>query len=253
MIIEIKNLSFSYMDNKVIDNLSLNIKEKCFTAILGSNGSGKTTLLKNILKLVPVNSNTIYINKKDINTLHRKEIANLTSYVPQNNKINYQFTVKQLISLGRYLKNTTKKEDERIIDKMIDITNLEKIKNKYINEISGGEYQRAIIARALCQQSGILILDEPTSYLDPKNHQEIMNLLKQLVKKEKLTIITTLHDLNTAMDYCDETVLLKNGKVFKEGKTDRILTQNNIKEIYCVNSTLIENPYTKNKHIILEP
>jgi iron complex transport system ATP-binding protein len=252
-IIKIKDLEFSYNDVKVLKKLNVEIERNSFTSILGANGCGKTTLLKNILKLVPIKHHSIYVNDRDISKLNREQLSQLIAYVPQNEKINYHFNIRDFISLGRYAKKTSYEEDNRVIDEVINLTSLENISNKYIEEISGGEYQRVIIARALCQETPILLLDEPTSSLDPSHQSDIMNLLKDLVSKKNMSIVCTLHSLNSALDYCDSSILMKNGEIIYRGNSVDVINQKSLRDVYDIDTTFVENPYNKKKHLIIAP
>jgi iron complex transport system ATP-binding protein len=252
-IIKITNLNFKYSNTPVLKNINFKVKKGSFTAILGANGCGKTTLLKAILKLIKIQPNTVLIKDQDTINLKREKIAQLVSYVPQNERVTYHFSVREFIELGRYSKQTTKEEDSRIVDKMIKVTHIESLQDKFIGEISGGEYQRCIIARALCQEASIMLLDEPISALDPLHQKEIMNLLKTLVESENITIICTLHSINSAMDYCNESILMKDGNIIYKGKTSDILDEISLKEAYNISSVRVPNPFTKNEHFIIEP
>lgn len=252
-IIEIKNLDFSYGENKILKNINLDIKNNSFTSVLGSNGCGKTTLLKNILKLVTIKHESIFINNQDISKKSREELSQMIAYVPQNERVNYHFNVRDFISLGRYSKNTSKYIDDLVIDEMISLTNIDNICYKYIEELSGGEYQRVIIARALCQETPIIILDEPTSSLDPLHQIQIMNLLKNLVKQKNMSIVCTLHSLNSALDYCDESILMKEGEIVCQGRSNEVIKTNTLKEVYSIDTTFVNNPFTNKKHLIIAP
>jgi iron complex transport system ATP-binding protein len=252
-IISISNLNFGYTTIPVLKDINLKLEKGSFTAILGANGCGKTTLLKAILRLVNIQANTIFIDGQDALSLKRDKIAQMVSYVPQGERVLYHFSVREFIELGRYSKQTTKVEDNRVVDKMIQLTHVEALQDKYIGEISGGEYQRCIIARALCQEASIMLLDEPISSLDPLHQKEIMNLLKTLVEKENLSIICTLHSINSAMDYCSNSILMKDGKMIYKGKTKDILNEISLKKAYNISASLVSNPYTTNKHFIIEP
>jgi iron complex transport system ATP-binding protein len=252
-IIKINHLSFEYTNIPVLKNINFKIEKGSFTAILGANGCGKTTLLKAILRLVKIQPNTVFINKCDALELKRNKIAQIVSYVPQNERVPYHFSVREFIELGRYSKQTSKEEDDKVVDKMIKVTHINYLQDKYIGEISGGEYQRCIIARALCQEASIMLLDEPISALDPLHQKEIMNLLKTLVEKENLSIVCTLHSINSALDYCSDSILMKEGNIIYKGKTADILNKVSLKEAYNISASLVANPYTNNKHFIIEP
>ncbi|MBK5200569.1 MAG: ABC transporter ATP-binding protein [Spirochaetaceae bacterium] len=252
-IIKIIDLNFSYQDTQILKNLNLEIKDNSFTSILGANGCGKTTLLKNILRLVPLKQNSIFVGNKDVSKINREALSQLIAYVPQNERVNYHFNIRDFISLGRYAKKTSRAEDNAVIDEMINLTNLEALSDKYVEEISGGEYQRVVIARALCQETPIILLDEPTSSLDPLHQSEVMRLLKELVAKKNMSIVCTLHSLNSALDYCNSSVLMKDGKIIYQGKSSDVINVENLKEVYSIDTTFVNNPYTNKKHLIIAP
>lgn len=252
-IIKICDLNFKYTNIPVLKNINFKLDKGSFTAILGANGCGKTTLLKAILRLIKIQPNTIFLNGQDVLTIKRDKIAQMVSYVPQGERVPYHFTVREFIELGRYSKQTSKEEDDKVVDKMINVTHIKALQYKYIEEISGGEYQRCIITRALCQEASIMLLDEPISSLDPLNQKEIMNLLKTLVEKENLSIICTLHSINSAMDYCNNSILMKDGNIIYKGKTKDVLNKISLKKAYNISTSLVSNPYTKNNHFIVEP
>ncbi len=253
--ISIENLSWSYHEETpILSHIAASIDKNTFTTILGPNGSGKTTLLKQILRILPVAKKTIYLNEEDITVLNRQELSQEIGMVPQNERNPYQFSVEDMIKLGRY---THRKQDSgniegsnKVIDNVMKLTSITHLKDHLITELSGGEYQRVIIARALAQEPKILALDEPTTYLDPKHQLDILKLLRELILTEDLTVICILHDLNSALSFSDQVILLHEGEVYGHGAPEEMLTTENLKAVYGIDTARITNPFTNKPFII---
>ncbi|MDU1442365.1 MAG: ABC transporter ATP-binding protein [Clostridium cochlearium] len=250
--IVLNNLNFAYNEKHILKNINISFERNKFYSILGPNGSGKTTLLKNILKALPTTDKTIYIDAFDINNYKNKDLAKKMSSVPQNTNLEFDFTSFDVVLMGRspHLKRFEREtnKDYEIVREAMEITNTWHLKDKYINQLSGGERQKIIIARALAQESSIILLDEPISNLDIQNQIEIMDTLKFL--NRDVTIISVLHDLNLAAQYSDYILLLKNGEIFFKGTPEKVLSVNNLKYVYDVNTYIIKNPVTGKPHII---
>mgnify|MGYP004572844755 CR=1 FL=1 len=206
------------------------------TSVIGPNGSGKTSLIRHIFKFLNIQKGSIYLEKKDINSISRKVMASKISFVPQNVNVEVDFTAYDMVLMGRtpYLKRfqDISKEDEEKIYHAMKITNTLDLKDKSFSYLSGGEAQRVLIARAIAQDTKYLVLDEPISHLDIRYQVEVMETLKKLNKEENKTIIAILHDLNLSAAYCDKILLMKDGKVFAEGKSADVLTKDNLKKVY---------------------
>ncbi|BDR63666.1 ABC transporter ATP-binding protein [Clostridium tetani] len=248
----LNNVSFRYNEKHILDDINISFERNKFHSILGPNGSGKTTLLKNILKTLPAKDKTIYIDNFDINTYKNKDLAKKMSSVPQNTNLEFDFTSFDVVLMGRspHLKRFEResKKDYEIVKEAMNITNTWYLKDKYINQLSGGERQKVIVARALAQKSAIILLDEPISNLDIQNQIDIMDTLKFL--NREVTIISVLHDLNLASQYSDSILLLKNGKIYSKGSPENVLTKDNLKYVYDINTYIIKNPITGKPHII---
>jgi iron complex transport system ATP-binding protein len=256
VVIKTKDLNWSYNGTKVLDNVSIDIRFGTFTGILGPNGAGKTTLLKLILNLLQVEKNSILIRGIDINTYSRKELARIEAYVPQNVKIDFNFTVEQVVImgrtpfLGRFESESSK--DIGIAEWAMKETGVLEFKNKLITHLSGGELQRVIIARALTQEPIIMALDEPTSHLDIQHQINILSILRTLAKREGLTIVAVLHDVNHALEYCDNLFLMDKGKIVNTGSPKDVITPKVMKEVYNLDVKITKNPFTGNPYMIHE-
>lgn len=252
MMLKINNISFSYgQDKKILDDISLDVSQGDVLGILGINGAGKTTFIKCINNIFSPDFGTVKINGKDISSMTSKEIAQLIAYVPQYNGTFFNINVLDTVMMGRlpYAGRSYSKKDREIVYNILKKMNLEKFAFRSISEMSGGERQRVFIARALAQQPKIIILDEPTSSLDLHNQLFILKIIEDLAKRDNLTIIMIIHDLNLASMFCSKLVMLKEGKIFAQGNSVDVLTEENISKVYKVSSKIsIEDGY---KHIRL--
>ncbi|WP_461207161.1 ABC transporter ATP-binding protein [Clostridium sp. DL1XJH146] len=250
----IDNLSFSYSNQNILDKISFEIEKGEFCSIIGPNGSGKTTLLKNISKSITPKKDTIFIENEDVIKINRKDIARKMALVPQNTYIDFEFSVLDVVLMGRtpYLNRFEgeKKEDFNIAKEAMIKTNVWNLKDKSISKISGGEMQRVLIARALTQETSILLLDEPVSHLDMNHQIELMDTLKLLNEKENKTIVVVLHDLNIAVQYSNKVILLNNGMIEAIGHPKEVLTKEIITKIYNIDVHILENPVTGKPYII---
>ena len=237
--IKLENISFSYNKKKeFIQDLSLEFKSGEITTILGPNGSGKSTLLHMMSTYLKPKSGKIYLGDKDLGKLKQKEIAKYISCVYQENEAPDDITVRDLVSFGRNIYSNVKKEDKEENKRMIDFalkdTGIEEIQDKKVVNLSGGQKQRAFIAMSLAQNTEVLLLDEPTTYLDIYHQIEILEVVKSLNEKYNITIVMVLHDLNQAINYSHNIVIMKNGNLIKQGKATEVLNEQTIKDVYNV-------------------
>ncbi|WP_138206286.1 ABC transporter ATP-binding protein [Haloimpatiens lingqiaonensis] len=235
-------------DNKVVvKDFSMHVKKGEVVTIIGPNGSGKSTVLKAIGRLLKPMDGTVYLDGKSIWNMKGKEIAKEMACLSQHNFAPEDMSVKKLIGFGRnphknWLEGLNK-EDESIVEWAIEKTNLKHIEDKGMMNISGGERQRAWIAMALAQKPKILLLDEPTTYLDINNQIEILDLVKELNEKLQLTVIMVLHDLNQAAKYSDRVLVIKDGNIKGVGKPENILNEKLIKDVYKVEMNILRNQF----------
>lgn len=256
-LLRINNLSGGYANVQVIKDISLAIQGGDFIGLIGPNGCGKTTLLRLLTRILPLQKGGVFLEDKDISKMKLKEICREVAFVQQDTMINFPFTVSEIVLMGRipHLKRlqTESKKDFAIAEAALVMTDTINLKHKNINELSSGERQRVIIAKALAQEPILLLLDEPTSHLDIGHQIQILDLLKRLNRKNNLTIVMVLHDLNLAGEYCNRIVLLNEGKVFKEGVPQEVLTYQNIEAVYKTVVVVHENPINKKPFVILVP
>lgn len=252
--IEVNNISFDYGRKKILSDLTVQITEGEFFGIIGPNGAGKTTLLKIIAGLLRPVQGQVELFSKKLSQISINERAKILSYVPQENFFYFDFTVLDIVLLGRhpYLKpmERAKKHD---IDKAIDalrFTDALEFKDRNIMELSSGERQRVVLARALASEPKILLLDEPTSYLDITHQVEIIKILKKL-NQEGITIVFLSHDINLTSLVCNRLLLLSDGKMVACDIPEKIIKQDLIKDVYKITPHIISHPESKKPHIIL--
>ncbi|MGD0203418.1 MAG: ABC transporter ATP-binding protein [Candidatus Bathyarchaeia archaeon] len=254
VLLNVNGVECRYGSIKILENVSLSVKEGDFVGIIGPNGSGKTTLLKSISRTLKPHLGTILLDDKDIYSLKSVDVAKQMAVVPQDNTISFSFTALEVVLMGRspHLSRfqMETESDMAIARKAMDLTNTWQLAARPVNELSGGERQRVIIARALAQKPKILLLDEPLTYLDIVNQLEIMDLVKSLCVKEGIIVMTAIHDLNLAARYCSTAILLKNGKIFSAGRIDEVLTSENIKSVFKVDAIVKKNLVTNSLYVI---
>lgn len=239
--LEVNNLSFSYnKKDKILQNISFNLKSKEVLCILGPNGCGKTTLLKSLCRIIDFDGD-IFINRGNIKNKNRMHLAKQIAFISQMSEIYFDYNVYDTVMLGRYsnfndkLFSIPKESDKNIVLNYIDKLNLNHLKDKSIKEISGGELQRVFLAMIFSQEPNIIVLDEPTNHLDINSQIELVNSLKEWVNSDNnRAIIAVLHDINTALNFADKVLILKNGKQEYFGDVTN-LNINILNEIYNTN------------------
>jgi len=241
--ITIKDLTFSYGSNKILDDLNINVGDSEVLSLVGPNGSGKTTMIKCIDRILKPKGSILLNGGRDLQRMSRQEVATYIGYVPQSSSGVLSTTVFDTILMGRKPHMGWRVADEDI-DKVVDamkLLHVEKFALKDFSELSGGQKQRVLIARALCQEPEVLLLDEPTSNLDLKHQLGVLETVRDLIKKTNVSAIMAIHDLNLAARYSDTLVMLKDGKVHGIGEPDSLLTVDNIKTIFGVEAVIMNN------------
>ena len=243
----LKDFSTGYSKNKVINKINFKLKQNEWLGIIGANGSGKSTLLKGVLKFIPTLCGDVFFEDNPIKNYSRNKLSRKIAYLPQKLNNNLNITVKDLISLGRSpYKNfwdfDLNEEDVKIIDEAIQIMELSELKNKFINELSGGQSQRAFLAMIIAQNTDILLLDEPTTFLDINYQIKFLESLKNLIQIKKFSIMTVLHDVNLAARFCDRIAILKGGKLIDINTPEKVLNKENFKKGFDIDSHVINTP-----------
>ena len=237
--LQVENLSFKIKEKKILVQAGFQVHEGEFVGIIGPNGSGKSTLLKNVYKVLKPQEGKIMFMNRDLLTMSNRQMAQQLAVVIQEQEASFDFTVEEVVMMGRHAKKkmmeSENEADREIVHQTLRATGLYEIREQSFITLSGGEKQRAFIARALVQDTPCLILDEPTNHLDIKYQLELMDLVKNLGK----TVVAVIHDLNIAAMYCDRLYALKDGKVVNAGIPAEVLTPEFIREVYEVEAEIV--------------
>jgi len=234
----INGLSFSYNSIAALKDVELELGLNEVLSIVGPNGSGKTTLLKCIDRILKPNQGAVLIDGRDAANIGLDELAKIIGYVPQSSTSTFPYTVFDVVLMGRkpYIRWSVSERDKEIIAEILKFLGISELAARYFNELSGGEQQKVIVARALAQQPQILLLDEPTSNLDIKHQLEVLSIIKGLTQSRQLSVIMAMHDLNLASRFSDKMAMLKHGCIFAVGTPKSVLTEENIESVYGVKS-----------------
>lgn len=240
MILQVNSVEFSYNSHPVLNGLSFSVSQGVLLGVLGVNGAGKSTLLKCVNRILSPHKGSVFIDEMDAAVMARSEIAKRVGYVPQRNSED-QLTVFDTVLLGRkpYIEFSPTRNDLEIVERVIHLMRLEKLALRPVSQLSGGEAQKVVLARALAQEPDLLLLDEPTSNLDLKNQLEVMNLVQHVVKEHGLAAIISIHDLNLALRFADMLLLMKDGVIHTLCRREDLNTSI-IKEVYDVDAILGE-------------
>jgi iron complex transport system ATP-binding protein len=241
-----KNLSLAYDGVPIIHDLNLNIPSGKITALVGANGCGKSTLLRGMARLLKPRSGKVYLDGKSILKFSTKEVAQQLGILPQGPVAPEGLTVRDLLAQGRYPYQTWLQQwsakDEKIVQQALVITNLQELADRPLDTLSGGQRQRAWIAMALAQDTDILLLDEPTTFLDLAHQIEILDLLYELNQSQGRTIVMVLHDLNQACRYADYLVAVKQGRILAVGEPKLVMTEDTVQEVFELQCRIIPDP-----------
>ncbi|WP_353934773.1 ABC transporter ATP-binding protein [uncultured Lactococcus sp.] len=244
-----KNINVCYGKEQVLKNVTLSIEKGKTTAILGINGSGKSTLLKVLGRLIKGEGEVVF-NDQPLTKLSHREIARVLALLPQSVTAPSDITVQELVSLGRFphqklMQQHLSKEDEAFVELLMRETNIWEVRDQKVATLSGGQRQRVFITMILAQDSEIILLDEPTTYLDLVHQLDILCLLKELATKHHKTVVYVIHDLNHAARFADNLILLKAGRVVAQGTVEALFTEQTLKECFGLDVTLGCDTFTK--------
>ncbi|HEY95124.1 MAG TPA: ABC transporter ATP-binding protein [Dehalococcoidia bacterium] len=254
--LEVKDLTLAYGKTTVIDAMSFRVNKGGMLGLIGPNGSGKSTLIKAISHVITPRSGRVILDGKDISGIQRSKLARLLAVVPQTPILPSSFSAFEIVLMGRNphlgLLRYESENDMEITYGAMERTATLPFAERRIGELSGGEIQRTVIARALAQQTEVILLDEPTANLDINHQLEILDLIKSLCTQNHLTVIITLHDLNLAAQYCDRLVLIKNGKLHAQGTPEQVITTDNIREVYGTDNCVYIHPINGRPTVLLQ-
>jgi iron complex transport system ATP-binding protein len=243
-----EDLHIGYGEQLIVKELSIHIPDGKVTTIIGSNGSGKSTLLKAMTRIIPFQAGAVILDGKSISTEHTKRLAQKMAILPQTPEGASGLTVGELVSYGRfpYQKGFGRlsKEDLEMIDWALEVTGTASFKYRTVDALSGGQRQRVWIAMALAQDTEMIFLDEPTTYLDLAHQLEVLELLKSLNEEQGRTIVMVLHDLNQAARYADHLIALKEGRIVKAGSCEEVMNEAVLKEVFHIAAVMGRDPLT---------
>ncbi|MFA4836424.1 MAG: ABC transporter ATP-binding protein [Dehalococcoidia bacterium] len=234
--LQIENVKLGYGKSTILQNISLSVQCGEMLGIIGPNGSGKSTLIKGICCLLTPKDGRVLIDGQDVAHISRAELARLVAVVPQTPNLPDTYTAFEIVLMGRTphlgMLRFEGPRDFDIAWRAMEMTGTQPIAERRMHEISGGEKQRLIVARALAQEPKLILLDEPTAHLDIKYQIETLDFIRKLCREQNMTAVTVLHDLNLAAQYCDRLALIYEGKIHTEGSPQEVITAQNIKEVY---------------------
>lgn len=243
--IKFEHVSYSIGNSEILKNISMIIHEGVSTAIIGPNGSGKSTLIHMLSRWIDDYKGNITLHEENIKTIDRKSYAKAIGFLIQTQDSALDMTVLDVIKLGRTphhgFFDRLNKDDQNLIDRAIEMTETKHLLKRNIKTLSGGERQRVYIAMLLCQNPNVLVLDEPTNHLDVKYQLDILNLIQKLKQSYGLTIVTVFHDINQALRFSDDIIVLKQGSVFASGKTQDIITKPLMKQVFGLDVHLYQH------------
>ena len=246
---EVKNISYHYHGGgEVLKDVNFTLEQGQFLAILGNNGVGKSTLLKCLNKILKADSGELFLDGENILQMSNHQVSRRIAFVSQTVP-NTQMTVHDVVMLGRrpYMKWGFTEKDHQIVHSAMDRLNLESLRGRFLNQLSGGERQKVMLARALAQQPKLLLLDEPTSSLDIHNQYQVLEIVRELCHHDGLTAVVVIHDLNLALRFCDQFLLLRQGQVYANGDY-RVLTPEALKAVYQIDGRVVE---VENQRMVL--
>ena len=246
---EIKHLSYHYKGYpQVLNDVSFDIEPGKFLAILGNNGVGKSTLLKCFNHILKPDAGEVLLDGQNLLKMSCREVAKQVAFVSQSVP-STQMTVHDVVMLGRrpYMKWGFTPEDHAIVHEAMDRLGLNAMRGRFLGQLSGGEKQKVMLARALAQQPKALLLDEPTSALDIQNQYQVLKIVRDICHKDNMVAVVVIHDLNLALRFCDHFLLLKDGKVYRHGDRS-ILDSTALKEVYGVDAKVVE---IEGRHMVL--
>ena len=247
MILQAQDLSLGYKHKAVVEGFNASIRKGSVIGLIGPNGSGKTTLLRAFSGLIRPLRGKVMLDGQPLTAISARRRAQLIGWVPQREKIAWPLTVREVVSLGRapyrgWLLPLTE-NDQEVIEQALSFTDLKELTDRSVEELSGGEFQRVLVARALAQEPRVLLLDEPSANLDIHYQIQVMDLVRELVAQRGITAIIAIHDLSVAARYCDTLILMHHGKKICSGVPQEVLTPEHMRKVFRVETRLYKDPW----------
>ncbi|MGM0786707.1 MAG: ABC transporter ATP-binding protein [Thermodesulfobacteriota bacterium] len=240
MVFEINELSYSYGDRKAVDRVSLFLEPGCFYAVLGPNGCGKTTLMDLMCRHKKADSGSIVLNGRPLETYSSRALARQVALVPQEYRVNFPYTAKEVVAMARYPHlprfSAPAAEDMKCVASALSSCGADELADRFMTELSGGEKQRVVFARALAQQTRVLLLDEPCANLDIRHALLLLDTAHERVKKNGATVVAVMHDINLALRYADRLILMERGRIAAGGPLENTLEPGILKQVFGVNA-----------------
>ena len=253
MKLEIEQLSFSYAERKLIEDLRLHVNEGELVGLIGPNGSGKSTVLKNLYRALKPDSGVMMLDGEDLQKMTVKQSALKVGVIGQENAVPFDFTVEDIVAMGRSphkrLFEGDTPSDKNIVREALGQVGMQDKAKRNFRNLSGGEKQRVLLARVLAQQTGLLLMDEPTNHLDIYYQLQMFDLIKRL----GVTVLAAIHDLHMAALYCDRLYVLKEGRIYRSGTPEAVLTPETIRDVYGVRADVEIHPVTRKASITYLP
>jgi iron complex transport system ATP-binding protein len=254
--LQTRSLCFAYKERAVLHSITLSIESGEMLGVLGPNGSGKTTLLR-ILSAVLAGQGEVKVGGRNIATYGRRQLSKLFAVVPQENRVNFPYTVAEIVLMGRANYHSAfaleGKKDLEVARASMELTDCLALSSRYFHELSGGEKQRVLLARALAQEPKILLLDEPSAFLDLKHQVQLFELLRRLNRERGLTVVAALHDINLAALFFPRLVMLRGGEIYRDGSPGDVLTEKTIEEVYGIRVHIQQDSSSATPQLFIRP
>lgn len=251
------HLRLGYDHTTVVDDLSIDIPTGRFTVIVGANACGKSTLLRGLARLLPTRAGQVLLDGEDLHRLSTRQVASKLGILPQSPNAPEGITVADLVARGRYPHQRWfrqwSREDEAVVAAALEATNTTSLAERSVDELSGGQRQRVWIALALAQGTPLMLLDEPTTYLDLTHQLDVLDLLADLNRSEGRTIVVVLHDLNLACRYADHLVAMKDGAIVTQGPPDEVITPATVADVFGLECVVVPDPLTATPLVVPRP